>query len=169
MKGLRYDVRQMDAEELPLADGQFDLVWTWGVIHHSQSTETIVRNMARVLKPGGSLRMMVYYRPSLVYWVHCGVIRGLLMGELLRKSVNQIYVDRNDGFFARAFNRAEIGQLLMDLFEDPRMRVVGGKPELYPIPRTSLKTMLVKATPDWLARLILSRWGSMIYVEATLR
>jgi len=69
-----------------LPENEFDLVWAWGgVIHHSRSTETIVKNIARVLKPGGSLLFMVYYRPSLVYWLHCAFIRGVLAGQLPKK------------------------------------------------------------------------------------
>jgi SAM-dependent methyltransferase len=169
MKGLPHDVRLVDAEVLPLPDRQFDVVWTWGVIHHSRSTEAIVRNIARVLKPGGSLRMMVYYRPSLVYWLHCGFIRGVLMGQLFRKSVDQIYVDQTDGFYARTFNKREMVRLLGDSFDHPRFTVVGMKAELYPIPRTSFKVKLENATPNRFARGILSRWGSMIYAEATRR
>jgi SAM-dependent methyltransferase len=169
MRGLRHDVHQMDAEVLPLPEREFDMVWTWGVIHHSRSTEAITRNIARVLRSGGSLRMMVYYRPSLVYWLHCGVIRGLLMGQLLRKNLGQIYVDHTDGFFARTFTRAEITELLVDNFEPPQFSVIGLKAELYPIPRTRLKVALEKATPNWIARLILGNWGSMIYAEATRR
>lgn len=169
MKGLPHDVRLVDAEVMPLPDRQFDMVWTWGVIHHSRSTETIVRNIARVLKPGGSLRMMVYYRPSLAYWLHCGFIRGVLMGQLLRKSVDQIYVDHTDGFFARTFNKRELAQLLGDGFEPARFTVVGMKAELYPIPRNAFKVKLEKATPDWLARGILRNWGSMVCAEAARR
>jgi SAM-dependent methyltransferase len=169
MKGLPHDVRQMDAEVMPLPDREFDIVWSWGVIHHSRSTETIVRNIARVLKPGGSLRIMIYYRPSLVYWLHCGLIRGILMGQLFRKNIDQIYVDQTDGFFARTFNKAEITRMLGESFENPRFTVVGLKAELYPIPRTSFKVALENATPDGLARGVLGKWGSMIYAEATRR
>jgi SAM-dependent methyltransferase len=151
MKGLPHDVRLIDAEILPLPDREFDVVWSWGVIHHSRSTEAIVSQIARVLKPGGSLRLMVYYRPSLVYWLHCGFIRGVLMGQLLRKSVDQIYVDQADGFYARTFNKRELARLLGDGFDRPRFTVVGQKAELYPIPRTPFKVALENGTPDWVA------------------
>jgi 2-polyprenyl-3-methyl-5-hydroxy-6-metoxy-1,4-benzoquinol methylase len=166
MKGLAHDVRQVDAEILPLPEHEFDIVWSWGVIHHSRSTEAIVANIVRVLKPGGSLHFMVYYRPSLVYWLHCGFIRGVLMGQLLRKDLKEIYVDNTDGFFARTFTKAEIRQLLGDRFEPPRFTVIGQKAELYPIPRTSFKAALEDITPNWFAYRILGRWGSMIYIEA---
>ena len=169
MKGLPHDVRQMDVEKMSLPEHEFDIVWTWGVIYHSRCTEAIVRNIAQVLKPGGSLRFMVYYRPSLVYWLHCGFIRGVLMGQLFHKKLDQIYVDHTDGFFARTFNKREIARLLGDVFDPPRITVVGMKAELYPTPRTRFKVALEDATPRWLAHAILDRWGSMVYAEATRR
>ena len=56
--------------------------------------------------------LMVYYRPSIVYYLNCGLIRGVLLGQLLRKSLHQIYVDSSDGFYARVFDRGELHSLL---------------------------------------------------------
>jgi len=162
----RSQVLRQDAERLAFQEKTFDFVWTWGVIHHSTSTERCVDEIARVLKPGGRLMMMVYYRPSLVYYLHCGLIRGLMMGQLYRKSLQQIYVESSDGFYARVFNRSELKQLVGGYFRDIRITVVGLKAELYPLPRTGFKLMLERLTPDWLARLVLSRFGSMVVIEA---
>ena len=46
---------------------------------------------------------MVYYRPGLVYYIHCGLIRGILLGQLSSKSLHEIYEDSTDGFYARVF------------------------------------------------------------------
>ncbi len=58
------DVRLMDAEKLEFADGEFDLVWSWGVIHHSASTARALREVHRVLKPGGGGRRSWFMRPT---------------------------------------------------------------------------------------------------------
>jgi SAM-dependent methyltransferase len=158
-------VRQ-DAELLAFADDSFDFVWTWGVIHHSSSTERCVSEVARILKPGGRFMMMVYYRPSLVYYLHCGLIRGVLLGQIFRKPLQQIYVDSSDGFYARVFTKPELRRLLGASFQDLRISVVGLKAELFPLPRTAFKLILERLTPDWLARLILGHAGSMVVVEA---
>jgi SAM-dependent methyltransferase len=159
-------VLRQDAESLAFADKSFDFVWTWGVIHHSTSTERCMGEIARVLKPGGRLTMMVYYRPSLVYYLHCGLIRGVLMAQLLRKPLQKIYVDSSDGFFARVFNKAELRRLVGPYCRDLQITVVGLKAELYPLPRTGFKLMLERFTPDWLASLVLGRFGSMVVIEA---
>src|SRR5713101_1043490 len=65
LRGLEGDVRLMNAEEITFPDNEFDFVWSWGVIHHSASTDTIIREAYRVLKPEGEFRLMVYHRRSL--------------------------------------------------------------------------------------------------------
>ena len=60
MQGLSSDLCVGDAEALPFPDGSFDVVYSWGVIHHSPNTAQAAREILRVLKPGGSFRVMVY-------------------------------------------------------------------------------------------------------------
>jgi ubiquinone/menaquinone biosynthesis C-methylase UbiE len=164
--GLQGRIERADAEQLPFPDASFDSVWSWGVIHHSSRFESCLSEIARVLRPGGRLFLMVYYRPGLVYYVHCGLIRGILLGQLFRKPLHKIYEDSTDGFFARVFNRRELSNLLANSFAQIQLNVVGLKAELFPIPRTRFKQSLEQATPDWLASSVLSRWGSMIVAEA---
>lgn len=162
-------IQRTDAERLPFPDASFDTVWSWGVIHHSRSMETCLSEITRSLRSGGRLMLMVYYRPSLVYYVHCGLIRGVLCGRLLTKSLQQIYTDASDGFYARVFSKRELRSLLDREYESISMSVVGLKAELLPIPRWRLKEKLERYIPDSLASMLLGRWGSMIVVEATKR
>lgn len=164
--GLSGQIERADAEKLPFPDASFDFVWSWGVIHHSSRFEDCLAQIARVLRPGGRLMLMVYYRPCIVYYVNCGLIRGVLLGQLLRKPLHQIYVDSGDGFYARVFTRRELRGHLEQAFADIRLSVVGIKAELFPIPRTRFKEALESVTPDWLASAVLGRWGSMIVAEA---
>ena len=163
---LQGNIQRADAEQMPFADQSFDCVWSWGVIHHSSQFERCLAEVARVLRPGGRLMLMVYYRPCIVYYVNNGLIRGVLMGQLLRKPLHQIYVDAGDGFYARVFNKPELRGHLTGAFRDVDLNVLGLKAELFPIPRTKFKEGLEAMTPDWLASLILRRWGAMIVAEA---
>jgi len=166
LRRLEARVLQEDAEKLTLADQSFDFVWTWGVIHHSSCTERCVSEISRVLKSGGRLMMMVYYCPSLLYYLHCGLIRGIVLGQLLRRSLHEIYVKSMDGFYARVFSKSDLRKLLERDFHSLRITVVGIKAELYPLPRSGFKIALERLTPNWLAKAILGRVGSMVVVEA---
>jgi ubiquinone/menaquinone biosynthesis C-methylase UbiE len=68
---------------LPFPDQTFDLVFSHGIIHHVQDTEAAVREFHRVLKPGGTVLVMVYHRNSFNYFVTLMLIRRLLVGLLL--------------------------------------------------------------------------------------
>jgi len=77
--GLKSQLKRIDAEQLPFKDGTFDVVYSWGVIHHSEKPEVIVREIQRVLKPGGVFIGMFYGRYSLVAfkrWVKFALLKG---------------------------------------------------------------------------------------------
>lgn len=79
LRGLKSSLRRIDAEVLPYDSGRFDVVYSWGVIHHAESPESIVAEIQRVLKPGGVFLGMVYARHSLVAyrkWVGNALRRG---------------------------------------------------------------------------------------------
>lgn len=108
---LSSDVREMDAEEMKFADGEFDFIWSWGVIHHSANAERIVREVSRVLKPGGQFRLMVYNRRALDSYVK--IARGVLTGKPLRRmSMNDILSYYTDGYIARYYTQPELSQLI---------------------------------------------------------
>lgn len=72
-------LQRVDAERLPFDDGAFDLVWSWGVIHHARNPENIVAEIHRTLKPGGEFRGMMYKRRSLAVfkeWLKHAALRG---------------------------------------------------------------------------------------------
>lgn len=59
--GLRAELHQANAEEMDfLPDEHFDLVYSFGVLHHTPNPSAALAHCHRVLKPGGELRLMVY-------------------------------------------------------------------------------------------------------------
>ena len=73
-----------DGERLPFASGSFDVVYSNGVLHHTPDTAGAIREVHRVLRPGGTAKVMLYHRNSLNYWMEIVLRRGLLGGEFLR-------------------------------------------------------------------------------------
>ena len=97
LKGLIAEVMEADAENLPFADGDFDYIWSWGVIHHSPNTIKCAREIARILKPGGGLGIMLYNRSSLYNWVNVVLRYGILRGKLLSMSMQDLHNRYTDG------------------------------------------------------------------------
>ena len=59
----------------------FDLVYSWGVLHHSPYTEEIVKNIYNVLKPGGKFVILLYNTYSWVVFKTL-IKHGLIRGEI---------------------------------------------------------------------------------------
>ncbi|CAG1015491.1 2-polyprenyl-6-hydroxyphenyl methylase / 3-demethylubiquinone-9 3-methyltransferase [Anaerolineales bacterium] len=53
MQGLTIDYRQGSGEEMPFEAGQFDIVVCCDVLEHVDDLEKTIREVARVIKPGG--------------------------------------------------------------------------------------------------------------------
>ena len=84
-RGLPGEVVQGDAEALPFPDESFDRVSSNGVLHHTPGIEPALREIRRVLRPGGETRIILYNRDSAHYWLTQFLYRGILKVELLKK------------------------------------------------------------------------------------
>ena len=72
---------QGDAESLPFPDASFDIVYSNGVLHHTDSTEKAMEEAFRVLKPSGRAVIMLYCKSSWHYWINMWLCVGLLKGH----------------------------------------------------------------------------------------
>jgi ubiquinone/menaquinone biosynthesis C-methylase UbiE len=115
MEGLSGDVRVADAEQLPFADRSFDLVYSWGVLHHTPDTSASIREVWRVLDDGGEARIMLYARYS---WTgfRIWIKQALLKGRPLR-SLTNVFASHVESPGTKAYSLREIRDLFSD-FED---------------------------------------------------
>jgi ubiquinone/menaquinone biosynthesis C-methylase UbiE len=148
--GFRSQLQQVDAEELPFGRDTFDLVYSWGVIHHSESPTRIIAEIHRVLKPGGQFIGMMYGRHSLKVftgWLYWALLRGkpwLSFRDVLWRHVE------SPGTKAYAL------QELKELFSC--FQSFSAQPIL-----TRYDT---RVWPDWLSRFFPQEWGWFIALKA---
>lgn len=64
------DFRVADAENLPFDDDSFDVVYSFGVLHHTPDTAGAIEEVRRVLRPGGTAYIMLYNTRSLNWLAH---------------------------------------------------------------------------------------------------
>ena len=158
--GLRADLRVGDAESLPFADGAFDLVYSFGVLHHTPDTQRAIDEIHRVLRPGGRAFVMLYNRRSYTWYVSFLLFKGIFRGELLRHSLREImhrhaeYKDRAP--LVKCYTRPQAAALFAR-FSRLELHVnaacgPGGISERLPRP-----------VFEWLAR----RWGFNLCIKAT--
>jgi len=64
-----------DAERLSFPNDSFDLVYSHGVLHHTPDIDAAIREIHRVLRPGGRAEVMLYHRNSYNYRVNISMLR----------------------------------------------------------------------------------------------
>jgi len=74
--GLHGTFYQGNAEALSdfLPPKQYDLIYSWGVIHHTPNPAQVIKHLESYLRPGGVLKIMVYARDS---WKNYMIEAGL--------------------------------------------------------------------------------------------
>jgi SAM-dependent methyltransferase len=107
--GLQGEFHIANAEELPYEDQSFDCVCSMGVLHHVPDISKAIKEIFRVLKPGGRLIMMVYHRNSLEYRLLFPLNR-FRKGKSITQLVNE--VDGIGNPRGEVYSRSELRDLL---------------------------------------------------------
>jgi ubiquinone/menaquinone biosynthesis C-methylase UbiE len=165
LAGYQSDLRVADAEHLPFPDNTFDVLYSYGVMHHSPDPAQCLREAWRVLKPGGHARIMLYHHPSLtgaMLWLCYGVFRG--------KSLRRAVYDHLESPGTKTYTQAE-ARSMMTAFENLSMRQVFSPGDLL-LNRPSVRfqspfyRLLWNLYPRKLARKLGRRWGLFLLISA---
>ena len=159
MLDLASDLRVADAESLPFDDESFDLVYSWGVLHHTPDTVAAVREVHRVLRPGGRARIMLYRKHGIVFlllWAR----HALLVGKPMR-TIEEVAATQNESVGTKVYSRAGVTELV-SRFSSAEIRSLLGHGDLLDgdvgarhrgLALSLLKTLwprpLVRRLPSW--------------------
>ena len=111
LAGLQAELRVANAEQLDLPDASFGAVYSCGVLHHTPHIENAIREVHRVLRPGGKAFLMLYSRWSLNNAVHV----------LFRIPYESPRDWKTDAPVTRTFSKREVRKL-MRRFENVRIK-----------------------------------------------
>lgn len=167
--GLKYDLRVADAERLPFEPDTFDIVYSWGVLHHSPNTAEAIKEVHRVLRPGGSARIMIYHKHSLtgyMLWARY----GLMVGRPFR-ALNDIYAEHLESPGTKAYSIAE-ARAMFAMFSSVNVRIQLSFGDLLQGAvgqrhRGLLLTAAKYVWPRWLIRRVCKNHGLGLLIEAT--
>ncbi|MGD0452363.1 MAG: methyltransferase domain-containing protein [Solirubrobacteraceae bacterium] len=93
--GLDATIVDGDAESMPFGEASFNRVSSNGVLHHTPDMPAALREIRRVLVPGGEARVIVYNRRSLHYWLSQVLTQGVLHRQLLEERSMAGVLSRN--------------------------------------------------------------------------
>lgn len=129
--GVTADLSRQNAEQLTFVDSSFDHINCQGVIHHTPNTDKTISEMARVLKPGGTASISVYYRNAILKswpflrWIGWPLAKlgGGLKGRgresiFLQKDVDQIVrlYDGSDNPIGKSYTKSQFIEMLKPHF-----------------------------------------------------
>lgn len=110
--GLTSNLAVADAESLKFENQSYDVVYSWGVLHHSPNIRTAISEVYRVLKWGGAARIMIYHKWSvigLMLWLRYG-----LLAFCPFRSLDDIYSKHLESPGTKAFSKKDACEMFAD-------------------------------------------------------
>jgi ubiquinone/menaquinone biosynthesis C-methylase UbiE len=160
-----------DMEALPFRSRVFDLVYSFGAVHHTPDIRQAVAEMARVLVPGGRAWVAVYHRNSVFFWWSVFGFRYVLKGgwrrRTLRSQLSLVeHPNTNEGLVVLLHRRREIEALFEAAGFD---RVHSSVTHLVPADVAGLDRLVREPErPRRLLDRVGRLWGWYVVVEAAL-
>jgi SAM-dependent methyltransferase len=119
-RGLDVDLKKCDAAALDYPDEYFDVVYSFGVVHHIPDAPAVAREIRRVLRPGGRCLIALYHEYSLFH-AFMLLVRGVLLGRLFRLGYAGLLATIEAGAdgvatkpYVKLYSRRDVKALLAD-------------------------------------------------------
>lgn len=110
---LKGEVINSDAENLPFKPGCLDIVYSFGVLHHTPNTKKAIDEIHRILKDDGKSLIMLYHKGAAYYWII--TIHSLFGLKWIFKSKEKVISEKYDHTpLSKMYNRKEIKDLFMN-------------------------------------------------------
>jgi ubiquinone/menaquinone biosynthesis C-methylase UbiE len=165
LAGFVPDLRLADAENLPFGSNSFDVVYSYGVMHHSPNTAKCLTEARRVLKPGGEARIMLYHHASLT-----GIMLWLRYGIWRAQSIRRCVYEHLESPGTQTFTRDEALELMRDFKNVNIDQVFSPGDLLLHQPSARFRgapyRVLWKLFPRALVHRIGKRWGLFLLIRA---
>jgi len=128
--GVKIEAVQGDVQALPFADDSFDLILSGGLLEHFEDPKVVLREMVRVIRPGGIFYADVV--PRKTSWYRHGEARRMLESPWLAP-----------GVYESSFGPNDYGQWLAEFgLEHVRLTTCG----VYP--------RVIERLPSWVRRAV---------------
>lgn len=166
---LKGSILELDAEQLNFNE-KFDLIYSFGVLHHIPNVDPVISKIEKSLKPEGTVFVALYNKYSVFYmlylWLGDYILRRGFLRESFQDRLSRIeFTESNDAPYVKVYTRPEIRRL----FYKYGLQVASistRKLSMDDFPRFRYIENLYKYAPQSILDILAKRWGWYLCVEA---
>jgi len=147
-----------DAENIPFKENSFDVVYSFGVLHHTPDTQKAINEIYRVLKPKGRCVIMLYHK-GYAYYLLLLMHPFLFLKSEMQRKPDKLMSEYDHTPLSKLYSKREIRQLF-EKFQDVDIEITtyGG------IQNHRFLKYIYKALNK--SRFLMSRLGSYLLIRA---
>jgi ubiquinone/menaquinone biosynthesis C-methylase UbiE/uncharacterized protein YbaR (Trm112 family) len=162
---------QAEAEALPFQENSIEYIYSSGVLHHTPNTEDSLKEVYRVLKPGGTAMIGLYATYSIMFlWYR---LHAILRGNVTKNSIEGWMHANTEGdwqtedrknYWTKTYTKAQFTKMMQDAgFGDVKMVQSPLQLKIVPI----IGKIIMALFPVWVGDLRIGPIGSMLVATGT--